>query len=593
VKGGDLNAHWARTFLDELARSGVQEICVSPGSRSTPLVLAAASDPRFRVTSVVDERSAGFLALGMGKASGVPAAVITTSGTAGANLYPAVIEASQGEIPLLVLTADRPHRLRDTDGNQAIDQIHLFGGFPRMFVEVAPPGLADGDLKHLRAQACRAVAQAQGSPPGPVHLNFPFEKPLEPSDPEPSASPPPEGVSQLAWEGRAGGEPFVRIPRTAPQATDAEVARLLEALSASSRGVIVAGPHPEARKVGPAVLALSAATGFPVLADPLSGARFSHPHGAQVVAGYDLFLRSPSVRAALAPDLILRVGASPTSASLLQYLGDHSGAIQLVVDDGHRWKDHLASAHLYLRADPASLLYRISTELHSGGREDWVTLWKKAESKTREQLEAETPATMLEGEVLARVVDALPQGANLLVGNSMPIREMDAFAHPQPKPLCVYGNRGTSGIDGMVSTTLGIGYVSQGMTVGVLGDLAFFHDMNGLLTLKTEKFPVGFVVVNNDGGGIFHTLPVRFHGDAFTRFFTTPHGLDFEYVARLYELPFGRVESREELPGALAAFLEKGEPFILEVRSSRAEGHEGRRKRIESMVAAFEEDELV
>ena len=593
MNGGDLNALWARTILDELARSGVQEICIAPGSRSTPLVLAAASDQRFRVTPVVDERSAGFLALGMGKASGVPAAVITTSGTAGANLYPAVIEASQSEIPLLVLTADRPHRLRDTDANQAMDQLHLFGGFPRMFVEVAPPRLGDGDLRHLRAQGCRAVAQAQGSPPGPVHLNFPFEKPLEPSDSDPTASPPPEGVSPLAWEGREGGAPFVRVPRTRLEAPDSEVANLLEALSSASRGVIVAGPHPEARKVGPAVLALSAATGFPVLADPLSGARFSHPHGAHAVAGYDLFLRSPSVRQALAPDFILRVGASPTSASLLQYLGDHSGTLQVLVDDGHRWKDHLASAHVYLRADPASLLYRISTELHAGGREAWATLWEKAESKALGQLKTETPGTMLEGEVLARVVEALPQGANLLVGNSMPIRELDAFAHPQPKPLNVFGNRGTSGIDGLVSTTLGIGAVSQGVTVGVLGDLAFFHDMNGLLTLKTEKFPVGFVVVNNDGGGIFHTLPVRFHEPTFTRFFATPHGLDFGEVARLYDLPFRRVESGEELSAALAAFLEKGEPFILEVRRSRAEGHEGRKKLIESIVAAFEEDELV
>ncbi len=593
MKGGDLNALWAGVFLDELARSGVQEICVAPGSRSTPLVLAAASDPRFRVTSVVDERSAGFLALGMGKASGVPAAVITTSGTAGANLYPAVIEASQGEVPLLVLTADRPHRLRDTDGNQAMDQLRLFGAFPRMFTEVALPRLSEGDLKHLRALACRAVALAQGPAPGPVPLTFPFEKPLEPSDPGQPSRSPPEGVSQLAWAGREGGEPFVRVPSSRWELSGGEETRLQEALSGASRGLIVAGPHPGAREVGPALLALSAATGFPILADPLSGARFSPPRGAQVVSGYDLFLRAPSVRKALAPDLILRVGASPTSAPLLQYLGEHSATLQIVVDDGHRWKDHLASAHSYFRADPASLLGRIAAAAPLRGGEGWRALWDKAESRVLEQLNRVPEGAFLEGEILARVVEALPEGANLLVGNSMPIRELDAFAHPRSKQLNIFGNRGTSGIDGLVSTTQGIGAVSPGVTVGVLGDLTFFHDMNGLLTLKKEKFPVGFVVVNNDGGGIFHTLPVRSHEPEFTRFFATPHGLDFEQVARLYELPFGRVEDGEELTRALKGFLEEGGPFILEARSARAEGHEERKKLIEAMVTAFEEDQLV
>ncbi|MGM0669571.1 MAG: 2-succinyl-5-enolpyruvyl-6-hydroxy-3-cyclohexene-1-carboxylic-acid synthase, partial [Gemmatimonadota bacterium] len=323
MTGGDLNAFWAGAFLDELARSGVREICVAPGSRSTPLVLAASRDSRFRLFSVVDERSAGFLALGMGKAGGNPAAVITTSGTAGANLYPAVIEASQGEVPLLILTADRPHRLRDTDANQAIDQIRLFGIYPRAFMEVAPPLLTDGSLRHLRGQACRAVALATGPPRGPVHLNFPFDKPLEPGSPDFSLPPKPGDLSPEAWEGREDGGPFVRAPAPRPSLDEAVVEELESLLSSSTRGLIVAGPVPDALEVGPAALALSAATGFPILPDPLSGARFSPSHGAQVVAGYDLFLRAPGVRSALAPDLVLRVGASPTSAPLLAFLEEN------------------------------------------------------------------------------------------------------------------------------------------------------------------------------------------------------------------------------------------------------------------------------
>jgi 2-succinyl-5-enolpyruvyl-6-hydroxy-3-cyclohexene-1-carboxylate synthase len=590
VKGGDLNALWAAVFLDELARSGVREVCVAPGSRSTPLVLAAASDGRFRLHSVVDERSAGFLALGMGKVTGVPAAVITTSGTAGANLFPAVVEASQGEVPLLVLTADRPHRLRDSDTNQAMDQLRLFGEFPRRFFEMAPPRLADADLKHVRVQACRAVAAAVGAPAGPVHLNFPFEKPLEPSGPRPED--PPGGISTLAWRGRVGREPFLRVPKQASRLPAEEVTRLRERIGGSARGVIVAGPNPDQLGVAPALRALSAATGFPLLADPLSGARFGDPEGGHVIPGYDLFLRSPGVRKALAPDLVLRVGASPTSASLLHYLEEHAGAFQAVVDDGHRWKDHLSTGHLYLRADPSELLGELAGGVSSRAETSWLDLWADAGERALALVQEWAPGSLLEGESVARVVELLPPGASLVVGNSMPIRELDAFAAPAEKALRVFGNRGTSGIDGMVSTTLGVGLASPGPTVGVLGDLALFHDMNGLLALKGTRHPVGFIVVNNDGGGIFHTLPVREHEPAFSRFITTPHGLDFEKVAALYALSFRRVEEVGALAGVLSGLLEGGGPFILEVRVPRAEGHEARRAFMNALVAEFEENQL-
>lgn len=590
MKGGDLNALWAGVFLDELARSGVREVCVAPGSRSTPLVLAAASDGRFRLHSVVDERSAGFLALGMGKVTGVPAAVITTSGTAGANLFPAVVEASQGEVPLLALTADRPHRLRDSDANQSMDQRRLFGEFPRCFFELAPPRLADADLKHLRGQACRAVAAAMGAPAGPVHLNFPFEKPLEPSGARPED--PPEGISTLVWRGRPAGEPFTRIPKRAFSLPPEEVTQLRDRIAGSSRGVIVAGPNPDQLRVAPALQALSAATGFPLLADPLSGARFGDPLGGHVVPGYDLFLRSPEVRRALAPDLVLRVGASPTSDSLLQYLVEHAGAFQAVVDQGHRWKDHLATGHLYLRADPSELLGDLLEGVFSRVETSWQELWAMAGKRALTLLREWDPGVLLEGESVARVVEILPPEASLVVGNSMPIRELDAFAAPAAKPLRVLGNRGTSGIDGMVSTTLGVGLVSPGPTVGVLGDLALFHDMNGLLALKGTRHPVGFVVVNNDGGGIFHTLPIREHEPAFSRFFATPHGLDFEKVAAVYEIPFRRVEEAGALSGVLSRFLEEGGPFFLEVRVPRAKGHEARQAFMNALVADFEEDQL-
>jgi 2-succinyl-5-enolpyruvyl-6-hydroxy-3-cyclohexene-1-carboxylate synthase len=545
--------------------------------------------------SIVDERSAGFFALGLGKASGRPAAVICTSGTAAANLYPAVIEASQGEVPLLVLTADRPVWLRDTDGNQAMDQVRLFGTFPRAFFEVDFPRLEGPSLRHLRALAGRAVALASGPPRGPVHLNFPFEKPLEPSPEMKDLLADFQREHPRAGGGREGGEPYVRVSARHPTLVAGEVTWLREALEGAVRGVIVAGPVPNPGEVAPSVFALGAAAGFPILADPLSGARFSRPGDARVVGGCDLFLRSESARVALKPDLILRVGGSPTSAALLDFLTEHRNVRQIVVDEGHRWKDHLAAATDYLRVSPALLRGGLAAEIRGRVDPAWMGLWAEAEARTRQVLDDLGPGELLEGEILNAVVTGLPEGANLLVASSMPIRDLDAFGFPGPTALKLFGNRGVSGIDGLVSTTLGIA-VGSGEetgpfptpTVGVLGDLAFFHDMNGLLALKSLRPWVVFVVVNNDGGGIFQTLPVRDHEPAFSRFFTTSHGLDFERVADLYDIPFSRSDSLVGFCEAFRRSLATGAPSILEVRTRREATHDRRREVVSAVVAAME-----
>jgi 2-succinyl-5-enolpyruvyl-6-hydroxy-3-cyclohexene-1-carboxylate synthase len=574
------NTLWARAFLDELARSGVREICVAPGSRSTPLVLAAATDGRFRMFSILDERSAGFFALGIGKASGWPAAVITTSGTAAANLYPAAIEASQGEVPLLLLTADRPNRLRDTDGNQTMDQVRLFGTFPRAFFEVELPRMDGPALRHLRALAGRAVALALGPPQGPVHLNFPFEKPLEP----------PVGVRE-GGTGREAPAPHTRIPSPSLHLPEEELAGLAHMVATARRGLIVAGPVPDPGRVAPAVLALGEATGFPVLADPLSGARFSPSQGARVVGGYDLFLRSRGARRALEPDLVLRVGGSPTSAALLEALEEWASATQIVVDGGHRWKDHLATAHEYVRASPGPLLDRLAGDVSGTVDDGWVRVWEEAEARTRRVVEERGPGELLEGEILAAVAAGLPEGANLLVASSMPIRDLDAFGIPGPQHLNVFGNRGASGIDGLVSTTLGLAVGAEGVapTVGVLGDLALFHDMNGLLALKSLGLWLTLVVVNNDGGGIFHTLPVREHEPAFTRFFATPHGLDFRKAADLYGIPHFLAASLRDFETAFSKAVASGVPAMVEVRTRREATHGRRRKLVQAVVEAVED----
>lgn len=360
---------WARAFIDELARGGVNEVCMAPGSRSTPLVMAAARDDRLRVHVLLDERCAGFFALGLGKATGRPAAVVTTSGTAAANLLPAVVEANHAEVPLLLLTADRPPHLRDSDAHQATDQVGLYGRHALDFFDVAPPSLDAAALRHLRTLASRAVATATGAPAGPVHLNFPFRKPLEPLAPRAETAQHLSQESRLGYAGREGKRPFVRVSRVQYGLTSEVLTELSEAVGAARRGVVVAGPTNAPERLGEATLRFSAATGFPVLADPLSGARFRPSLGATVVGGYDLALASPDLRDHLEPDLVLRVGWSATSANLLNWLADMDAATHIVVDGGVRWKDHLAVADTYVRADPALVLERLAERFVGGPRE--------------------------------------------------------------------------------------------------------------------------------------------------------------------------------------------------------------------------------
>lgn len=578
---------WARAFVDELGRAGVREVIVAPGSRSTPLVLAFAADGRFRMRVHLDERSAGFFALGVGKASRVPAAVVTTSGTATANLYPAVIEADRSEAPLLVLTADRPHRLRDADANQAIDQVRLYGPYVRAFFEAAPPTSDAPSLRHLRTLAGRAVLAAREAPAGPVHVNFPFDKPLEPPASSEEGSGSTSGTA-LAAVGRPAGRPFVEAAPARRLASLDDLERLSGLVQAARRGALVAGPSSDPERDGPAAVCLAAATGLPLIADPLSGARFGPHDGALMVEGHDLFLRDPRVRERLAPDLILRVGSSPTSAAVQGWMEHHTGVRHVVIDGGARWKDHGAVATDYLHADAASTLRAVAGRSEAATEAGWAEAWSVASAAAREALAAQAGRGAHEGDVLAEVARSLPAGGTLFVSSSMPVRDLDAYGAPREEPLRVLGNRGASGIDGIVSTAFGIAAAGGGPSVCVLGDIAFFHDQNGLLWHREGDAAVVFVMIDNDGGGIFHMLPVREHEPEFTRFFATPHGLDLRHAAAMHGVSFQDVDVAG-VAGAVGAALAGGATTILRVRSERSTNERRHREVAEAVARSVRE----
>ncbi|MDS0298792.1 2-succinyl-5-enolpyruvyl-6-hydroxy-3-cyclohexene-1-carboxylic-acid synthase [Halogeometricum sp. S1BR25-6] len=567
------NVLWAHALVDELAAAGVDAVCITPGSRSTPLTEAFADHDDVHVFSHLDERSSAFFALGRARRTGEVTPLVCTSGTAAANFHPAVVEASQSRVPLLVLTADRPPEIRDSGANQTIDQEKLYGDAVRWYKDVAEPEATPRKLRSLRTTAARALAKATGTPAGPVHLNLPFRKPLEPVEVEGDV---PDDLPELAESGRDG--PFVSTTEGVPELDDDTLRDVADRLS-EPRGLVVAGPADAPGVEREALAAFAHATDFPILADPLSGARFGgHVRVAPVIGGYDGFL-DPSVTESWPdPDVVFRVGASPTSKPLRKYLA-RVDAEQLVVDPAAGWREAEFTSTDLVVADPSRLMGRLSRLLAGPGSPEWRRRWEDADATHESVVADAAESEAFEGRVLADVFELAPDPATIFVSNSMPVRDADRFAAPSTKSLTALGNRGASGIDGIVSTALGAGSATTDDLTLVTGDIAYYHDMNGLLAIGRSDVDATVVVVNNDGGGIFHMLPIEQFDPPFTSQFKTPHGLDFEPSADLYGLSFTRVEADDR-----AGFREAYETattsegsHVIEVTTDAEESHDVRK----------------
>jgi 2-succinyl-5-enolpyruvyl-6-hydroxy-3-cyclohexene-1-carboxylate synthase len=580
------NTLWAEAFVDELARGGVSAVCITPGSRSTPLTVAFDRHEDVRVLSHLDERSSAFFALGRARRTGELTPLVCTSGTAAANFHPAVIEASQARVPLLLLTADRPPELRDSGANQTIDQEKLFGSSIRWYRDVAEPEADDRKLRSLRTTAARALAKATTAPAGPVHLNFPFRKPLEPTPVDGDVSP---ELPDLATGGRADDTPFVRTTAGAPEVGDVDLRKLAGALDVD-RGLVVAGPADAPGVDGESVAALAHATGFPVLADPLSGLRFGgHVRTTPVVGGYDGFLDESLTEGWPDPEVVLRFGASPTSKPLRKYLA-RTGARQFVVDPAAGWREAEFAATDLVVADPATLAWRLAQVMGRGsGSDAWRQRWLDADEAHFDEFAASL--SFCEGRLLAAVVEETPDPATVFVSNSMPVRDLDRFGAPSTKSLTVLGNRGASGIDGIVSTALGAGSATTDPLTLVTGDIAYYHDMNGLLALGRCDVDATIVVVNNDGGGIFHMLPISEFEPPFTEQFVTPHGLDFAPTEDLYDLSFARVPGESEaFRDVYAEAVTSEGTQVIEVETDAEASHRVRERLKERVIDRLDGD---
>ncbi|MGI8661690.1 MAG: 2-succinyl-5-enolpyruvyl-6-hydroxy-3-cyclohexene-1-carboxylic-acid synthase [Acidimicrobiales bacterium] len=518
-----VQATFCATLVDEWVRAGVTHAVVAPGSRSTPLAVALTNEPRLRVEVFHDERAAGFAALGLALATGRPAVVVCTSGTATTHLHAAVVEADLSCVPLIVCTADRPPELRGVGAPQTIDQTHLYGRSPRWFFD---PGVADiAAMASWRALAARAVAVASGAPRGPVHLNLPFREPLLG---EVGALPP----------GRVDGSPWVELTRAKPESV---------VLANTARLVVIAGP------AAPPGLAEA---GWPVIADPGSGI-----HGRNVVAHADAILRVAYTADRLVPDVILRVGRQPASRVVNDWLA-RSGAEEWVVSD--TWSDPAGTA-THIR--PADTMVELPTA-DTSYRDEWRLADDAAEDAIAAVLSGYELPT--EPATARAVVAALPTGAHLVVASSMPVRDVEWFA-PRRADLRIHANRGANGIDGTIATALGVAIANPVPVAVLLGDVAFLHDSTALIGVKARRVDLTIVVIDNDGGGIFSFLPqaAGLASEQFERLFGTPHGVRPEDIAAAHGIASLTVEDASALEPAIRSTFEAGGVWFVVVRTER------------------------
>ena len=558
-----------------LVEGGVAHACISPGSRSTPVALALAAEPRIRVWSHVDERAGGFFGLGIARATGAPVLLLCTSGTAAAGFHAAALEAREARLPLVILTADRPAELRDCGAGQTVDQLKLYGSAAKWFFEAAAPEAAASGARFFRSLGARAAATAAAGPPGVVHLNLPLRDPLTAD---------PAAIPSFALEAA------VRDPRRAIThhagrlAPDAGIVEsLASAVATIDEGLIVCGEGLEGGDAPEAIADLARRSGYPLVAACATGLRTGRTGREAIIDSYDHLLRAPGFTRAHAPRLVIQFGSLPVSKALRGFIDGDDGAEDgpdappsreqtrsrryVLVDPHGDLRDPHHCATDVLRIDPAMLCAALS-DRPGGARESrWLASWQEGNARVREAIQGrldrlEEP---FEGRVARDLAAFWPSGGNLFVGSSMPIRDLESFFPGRAAPLRVLANRGANGIDGVLSSALGVAAVSAAPTALLIGDLSFLHDLGGLLAARRHGIAMTIVIVNNGGGGIFRFLPQRRHEAVFEDLFATSHDLQFGHAAALFGLRHRAVHEAQDFLPALRELSDGG--GILEVRT--------------------------
>ncbi|MGM9945376.1 MAG: 2-succinyl-5-enolpyruvyl-6-hydroxy-3-cyclohexene-1-carboxylic-acid synthase [Lysinibacillus sp.] len=554
----EILSNYVYTIVASLVQNGVEQAVVSPGSRSTPLAYAFAHTKEVEVFRQVDERAAAFFALGLAKSTGKPVVLLCTSGTAAANYFPAIVEAKYARVPLIVMTADRPHELREVGAPQAINQIHLYGEQVKWFAEFPIPDDAKATLPFIERHTARAVAIAKSAPYGPVHLNVPFREPLLIDFCD---------LPKLRYQGNILNDCSL---------SDEAKHVLQNKITETCKGIFIVGELALNTDMDH-VWALIRRAKWPVIIESLSNMRGNIPEDClpYVISTYDAILKNAAFKKAVAPNTVIRFGAQPVSKFLSIFITDSIPENYIIVDEDPMFRDSTSIATNFIHAKIDKSLANLAIESNIDA--SYVALWQQAQQTALGHIEHYIKNEYDEGALVGEMLQAIPQASDVFTSNSMPIRDIDTFYMPSEKDIRIIANRGANGIDGVVSTALGYSAGNRRHAYLLIGDLAFLHDSNAFLATRYQTCELTIIVMNNDGGGIFSYLPQSTVEHHYEDLFGTPTGLTFEHVAAMYDLHYTKVTEPHTFVEAIQTPNEKPVRLI-EVFTNRHENVATHRK---------------
>jgi len=582
------NILWTETFVRELASLGVKHVSISPGSRNTPLTLAFAANKKIKSYVHVDERSSGFFALGLAKATDSPVAVVCTSGTATVELYPAIVEAYQQRIPLIICTADRPPELLDRGANQTINQINLYKNHIRWFMDMGLPEPSLPKLKQLKAAAKTAFITSLYESKGPVHLNFPFRKPFEPIYTTDEVN---ENIVLFA-EKTLSSKDDICFGDIKDIKKEKWFLNIFSQLKKFEHGLIIVGPDNYNPRFIKSCQALSQKLAYPILADGTSQLRFGRHDKNNIITGFDSFFRSEKFSSSHQPDIILQFGRTITSKGLDSFL-ENCAAYRYMINAFGDWFDPSDKAKAAYVCKPFLFCESMNEVLQatkfSRKQNSWLSSYISAEHtsmKLKNEI-IDNSDFLNEARVINEVLQVIPDNSLIMLSNSMPVRDFDYFASNIDKNVILFNNRGASGIDGITSTALGIAAAVNKPAVLITGDLAFYYDLNGLLGAKKYNIPLVIVLLNNNGGGIFEVLPISSYGEVFRKYFLAPHNLEFKYFVKAYGGNHKNILSWRDFRSSFRNALTKKNFSVLEIKTSSTDSLKLRRKFWEAVSDSF------
>jgi len=571
------NNIWTRIFIDQLTALGVQHACISPGSRSTPLTYILSRNKKIKSFVHFDERSSAFFALGLAKVTGKPVLVVTTSGTAVAELYPAIIEAYQQRTPLIICTADRPAELIGTGANQTINQHNIFKNHIRWYRDLGLPSINDVGFHYLQKIAIKAYRISLAEDKGPVHLNFPFQKPLEPFSYTDKIS---KKIIRIKPQRLAIQNSQNTLPKF-EKSKDSK--RIVNQLIELKKGIILVGGMEYDDKLIKKIKELSALLKYPLFADGISQLRFNVNEKDQtILANFNLILASTRFVEEQNPEIILQFGRTPTSSIMETFL-EVTNAIRYTIDTYGDKHDPARNAKTTFAISPVFfceiLISLLRKENFKRPKSHWLKDYIRAEeiSERKKTTIIDRAKFPNEPSIIHEILKHLPSGSNLVIGNSLPVRDLDNFTNKTSKCYKVYFNRGASGIDGITSTALGISSKRK-PTFLITGDLSFLHDLNALATAVKYSLPLNIIVINNNGGGIFESLPIANRVKHFEKFFIAPHNLDLGQIVKSFGINHQLIRTRRGLQHQIKNSLSRKLPSVLEIKTDAINSVELRKK---------------